>query len=128
MIQMDISGHSHVPLPQNIVFHLGSFSMIFWILNFQDHFEPLNNVFFFSTVSKICKRKMLGKIKSVFLIYTFPTSYFVPQTDIVCKIYALGKLTYKLPPSGPTNLLAFHLLGLAFWFFSHVKNAFGASF
>jgi hypothetical protein len=33
-----------------------------------------------------------------------------PQMEIVCKSYALGKLTYQLPPSGPTNLLAFHLL------------------
>jgi hypothetical protein len=52
---------------------------------------------------------------------------------IICKSYALGKLTYQLPPSGPTNLLAFHLLGLGFWMFRvfsfmlYVKKAFGAS-
>jgi hypothetical protein len=44
------------------------------------------------------------------------------------------KLMYQLTPSGPTRLLALHLLGLGFWIFRvlsfiiYVKNAFGASF
>jgi hypothetical protein len=69
----------------------------------------------------------------VLLVYTFPMVYRVPQMEIVCKRYALGKLTYQLPPSGPTNLLVFHLLGLGFWMFRvfsfmfYVKKAFGAS-
>jgi hypothetical protein len=45
-----------------------------------------------------------------------------PQTEIVCKSYAPGKLTYQLPPSGPTNLLAFHLPGLGFWILLMLKR------
>jgi hypothetical protein len=44
------------------------------------------------------------------------------QIEIICKRYALGKLTYQLSPSGPTNLLAFHLLGLGFWIFFMLKR------
>jgi hypothetical protein len=40
----------------------------------------------------------------------------------VCKSYAPGKLTYQLPPSGPTNLLAFHLSGLGFWILLMLKR------
>jgi hypothetical protein len=46
----------------------------------------------------------------------------MPQMDIVCKSYALGKLTYQLPSSGPTNLLEFHLPGLGFWIFFMLKR------
>ena len=49
-------------------------------------------------------------------------SYHVPQTNIVGKCYALGKLTYQLPPSGPANLLAFHLPRLGFWIFFMLKK------
>jgi hypothetical protein len=45
-----------------------------------------------------------------------------PQTEIVCKSYAPGKLTYQLPPSGPTNLLDFHLPGLGFWILLMLKR------
>jgi hypothetical protein len=34
----------------------------------------------------------------VFLGYTFPMSYHAPHMEIVLKSYALGKLTYQLPP------------------------------
>jgi hypothetical protein len=48
--------------------------------------------------------------------------YRVPQTEIVCKIYAPGKLTYQLPPLGPTDLLAFHLPRLGFWILLMLKR------
>jgi hypothetical protein len=55
-----------------------------------------------------------------------------PNEDRMQK-FTPGKLMYQLPPSGPTNLLVFHLLGLGFWMFRvfsfmlYVKKAFGAS-
>jgi hypothetical protein len=42
--------------------------------------------------------------------------------EIVCKSYAPGKLTYQLPPLGPTNLLDFHLPGLGFWILLMLKG------
>jgi hypothetical protein len=38
------------------------------------------------------------------------------------KSYAPGKLTYQLPPSGPVNLLDFHLPGLGFWILLMLKR------
>jgi hypothetical protein len=48
--------------------------------------------------------------------------YRAPQTKIVCKSYTPGKLTYQLPPSGPANLLDFHLPGLGFWILLMLKR------
>jgi hypothetical protein len=48
--------------------------------------------------------------------------YRAPQTEIVCKSYAPGKLTYQLPPLRPANLLDFHLLGLGFWILLMLNN------
>ena len=45
VIQVDIGGHSPIPLAQKQLFQFGSFSMIFYVLNFQGHFEALNDVF-----------------------------------------------------------------------------------
>jgi hypothetical protein len=45
MIQAEISGLPPIPLAQNMGFHLGSFSMDFWVLNFQGCFEAINDVF-----------------------------------------------------------------------------------
>jgi hypothetical protein len=43
------------------------------------------------------------------------------QTEIICKSYAPRKLTYQLPPSGPPNLLDFHLPGLGFFILFMLK-------
>jgi hypothetical protein len=48
--------------------------------------------------------------------------YRTLQTKIVYKSYALGNLMYQLPPSGPANLLDFHLMGLGFWIFIMLKR------
>jgi hypothetical protein len=45
MIQVKIGGHPHFPLAQNNNFHLGRFSTVVRVLNFQGRFEALNNVF-----------------------------------------------------------------------------------
>ena len=45
LIQVDIGGHPPIPLAQKQYFQFGSFSMIFRVLNFQGHFEALNDIF-----------------------------------------------------------------------------------
>ena len=48
MMHMDIFSHSPIPLAQNNfpVWHcLSNFSTVFWVLNFDGHFEALNDVF-----------------------------------------------------------------------------------
>jgi hypothetical protein len=88
---------------------------------------------FFGSKTPITLTKVDANKLYVLLGYTFPTVYQTPQTEIVCKSYTLRKLMYQLPPSGPINLLAFHLSGLGFWMFRvfsfmfYVKKAFGAS-
>jgi hypothetical protein len=44
-IQVDIGGHPPIPLARKTVFHLGSFSTVFWVPNFWGRFEALNDVF-----------------------------------------------------------------------------------
>jgi hypothetical protein len=41
LIQVDIGGHPPIPLAQSTVFHFGSFSTLFRVLNFGGHFEAL---------------------------------------------------------------------------------------
>jgi hypothetical protein len=43
-----------------------------------------------------------------------------PNEDRMQKLCP-GKLTYQLPPSGPANLLDFHLPGLGFWILIMLK-------
>jgi hypothetical protein len=45
IIQVETGGRQPIPLAQNKVFHLSSFSTVFWILNFRVRFEALNNIF-----------------------------------------------------------------------------------
>ena len=45
LIQVDIGGHPPIPRARKIVFHLGSFSVVFQVSNFQSRFEALNDVF-----------------------------------------------------------------------------------
>jgi hypothetical protein len=44
-----------------------------------------------------------------------------PNRDRMQKLCP-GKLTYQLPPSGPANLLDFHLQGLGFWILLMLKR------
>ena len=52
LIQLDISGHPSIPLAQKQLFQFGSFSTIFRVLNFQGHFEALNENFLASQLSR----------------------------------------------------------------------------
>ena len=132
LIEVDIGGHPLSPTGPNHVF--GNFDNLLFlaVFNFWGHFEALNDVFL-ENEEKHGLYINVSHPKVVFIGWIFPTSYHAPQTEIVCKSYAPGKLTYQLPPSGPTNLLAFHLLGLRFWmcmvlsFMNYVKKEFRAS-
>jgi hypothetical protein len=79
-------------------------------------------MFFGHDKSPMIPKDMVWIEKYVLLGYTFPTRYRMPQIEIICKSYALGKLMYQLPPSRPANLLAFHLSGLGFWIFFMLKG------
>jgi hypothetical protein len=46
--------------------------------------------------------------------------FYVPNGNRI-QSYALGKLMFQLLPSGATNLLVFHLLGLGFWILFMLK-------
>ena len=45
LIQVDFNDHPPIPLAQRIVFHFGSFSILFRVLNFRGRFEARNNIF-----------------------------------------------------------------------------------
>jgi hypothetical protein len=69
---VDIGGHPPISLAQNTLFQFGSFSTIFRVLNFRDHFEALNDIFFGFTVSqKIVEGSVLG-----------PFYYCTPRKDL----------------------------------------------
>jgi hypothetical protein len=121
LIQVDIGGHPPIPRAQKTVFHIGSFSAVFRVPNFLGCFEALNDVFWGFGAQMTAKISNLRHSKIFLLGYTFPTVYRVPQTGIVCKSYAPGKLAYQLPPLGPANLLDFHLPGLGFWILVMLK-------
>jgi hypothetical protein len=46
IIQVDIGCYLPIPLAQNKFSHLGSFSMVFRVLNLWGHFEGLKNVLY----------------------------------------------------------------------------------
>jgi hypothetical protein len=124
LIQVDISGHP--PFPTSSKQFSGIFGNLLFLAvfsgpNFRGCFEALNDIFWenreqHGTMFDVSHTKFL------FLGYIFVTRYHAPQTKIVCQSYTLGKLTYQLPPSGPANLLAFHLPGLGFWIFLMLKR------
>jgi hypothetical protein len=52
LFQVEIDGDPRIALAQSMGFHLGIFSTIFRVLNFQDHFEALNDVFLGTTTPR----------------------------------------------------------------------------
>jgi hypothetical protein len=121
---VDIDGHPpFLTSSKNIS---GNFSNLlflagFRVLNFQNRFNALNGVFWKNGEQRGTKIDV-SQTKVVFLEWIFLTVYRAPKTKIVCKSYDSGKLTYQVPPSGPTNLLAFHLPVLGFWIFLTLKR------
>jgi hypothetical protein len=119
---MDIGGHPPIPLAQNIVFHLGSFSTVFWVPNFWGRFEALNDIFLTFGAQEIAKFFGLGLVEMFSSRLDLSNELLcTPNEDRMQNLHP-GKLTYQLPPSGPTNLLVFHLLGLGFWIFFMLKS------
>jgi hypothetical protein len=45
LIQMDIGGHPPIPTGSHVVLIIGNYFLDFQVLNFQGHFEALNNIF-----------------------------------------------------------------------------------
>jgi hypothetical protein len=115
VIQVDIGGHP--PFPIGSKKNSGNFgnllfSVVFRVLNFQSHFEALN------------EGKWGEKWK---FLRCFSHKNYIPRIDISNEVSSApnadrmqklphGKLTYQLPPLWPTNLLDFHLSGLGFGF------------
>ena len=64
---MDIGGHPPIPLARKTVFHLGSFSTVFRVPNFQGCFEALNDVFWGFGAQVISRGTNLGQSKNVLL-------------------------------------------------------------
>jgi hypothetical protein len=124
LIQVDIGGHP--PSPTGSKQFSGNFGNllfipVFRVLNFRSRFDALNDIFW-ENEEQHGSSFDVYHTKVVFLEYIFLTMYRAPQTEIVCKSYTPGKLTYQLPPSGPANLLSFHLPGLGFWILLMLKS------
>jgi hypothetical protein len=58
---------------------------------------------------------------------TFPMSYCVPQTEIVCQSYALGKLIHQTTQNEVHKTVGFSSSGVRVLDFLYDKKAFGAS-
>jgi hypothetical protein len=67
LIQVDIGGHPPIPLARKTVFHLGSFSTVFWVTKFRGRFEALNDVFWGFGEQAIRKDPSLDQLK-IFLL------------------------------------------------------------
>jgi hypothetical protein len=58
---------------------------------------------------------------------TFPKSYRMPQTKIVCQSYAPGKLIHQSTQNGVHKTVVFSYFGVRVLDFIYDKMAFGAS-
>ena len=65
--------------------------------------------------------------KMKLLLNTFPTSYFVPQTEIVCQSYAPGKLIHQTTQNEVHKIVGFSSSEVRVLGFLYDKKAFGAS-
>jgi hypothetical protein len=65
---VDIGGHPPIPLTRKIVFHLGSFSIVFRVLNLWGRSESLNDVFWGFGAEVTTKGTNLGLSKFFVLI------------------------------------------------------------
>jgi hypothetical protein len=58
---------------------------------------------------------------------TFPTSYSVPETEIVCQTYTPGKLIHQTTQNGVHKIVGFSSSGARVLDFIYGKKAFIAS-
>jgi hypothetical protein len=61
------------------------------------------------------------------LDYTFPTIYRLPQTEIVSRSYALGKLIHQTTQNRVHKIVGFSSSGIRVLDFIYDKNSFGTS-
>jgi hypothetical protein len=59
---------------------------------------------------------------------TFPMSYPVPQTEIICQSYAPGKLIHQTTQNGVHKTVGFSSSGVKVFYFLYDKKSFEASF
>jgi hypothetical protein len=62
------------------------------------------------------------------LFDTFPTSYRVPQTKIICQSYTPGKLIHQTTQNGVHKTVGFSSSGVRVLDFIYDKKDFGDSF
>ena len=120
---IDLGGYRWPPTYSNWLKTISGnllFLVVFWFLNFFGHFESLNDIFSGSITSMIDKG-FNWTPKMNLLNNTFPTSYCVPQTEIICQSYTPKKLIHQTTQNESTKLLAFHIPGLGFWIFFMLK-------
>jgi hypothetical protein len=121
MVEVDIDGHPPIPTgtkqsSSNLLFLAG-----FRFLNFWGHFEGLNEVCFGSRtliISKVFYRSH----KMNLLNDTFPMSYRVPQTEIVCQSYAPRKLIHQTTQDEVHKIVGLSSFGVRVLDFLYVKN------
>ena len=59
----------------------------------------------------IIAKFMVKVLYNIILIsYAFPTLFWVTETNILCKSYTLGKLTYQVTTLGLRKLHVFHII------------------
>jgi hypothetical protein len=125
LIQVDIGGHPPIPIGSKQSFGNLLFLAFFQFLNFRGHFEGLNEVFLGSSTSIILMALLIPKMN--LLDDTFPTSYHVPQTEIVYQSYAPGKLIHQTTQNGVQKTVGFSSFGVRVLDFIYVKKEFRAS-
>jgi hypothetical protein len=113
--QVYIGGHPPIPIGSKHSSGNLLFLAFFRFLNYWGYFEGLNEVFLRLSTSMISP-------KMNFLVDTFPTSYCAPQTQIVCQIYALGKLIHQTTQNGVHKLVGFSSSGVRVLDFIYVKR------
>jgi hypothetical protein len=127
--RIDLGGYRWPPTYSNWLKTISGnllFLAVFRFLNFWGHFEGLNEVFSRSRTSMITEAFDWAP-KMNLLIDTFPTSYRVPQTEIICQSYAPEKLIHQTTQNRVHKIVGFSSYRVRVLDFIYVKKAFGAS-
>jgi hypothetical protein len=124
---VDISSHPLIPLAQNTVFHLGIFSLVFWVLNLWGHFEALNDIFFLRLgAQEIAIGFILGPVGMCsYQLYLSNKLSCTPNKDCMQKLHP-RKVDISTTPIGAHKPFGVSSSGVRVLDFIYVKNAFGA--
>jgi hypothetical protein len=126
VIQVDIGGHPPIPRARKIVFHLGSFSVVFRVPNFRGRFEALNDVFWGFGAQVTAKGTYLGQSKSFFSVRPFQRCIEHPKQRSYAKVTP-REVDVSTTPIGARKPFGFSSSGVRVLDFTYVKKAFGAS-